>query len=58
MNETLDESMDLTLDLDEEEQVGVVNDVEKEYEDATEKEIESEEKWNMENNSINLTFEY
>jgi len=35
VNETLDESMDLTLDLDEEEQVGVVNDsADKDFEDA------------------------
>ena len=44
VNETLDESMDLTLDLDEEEQVGVVNDAEKEFEDATEKEIDAKDK--------------
>ena len=35
VNETLDESMDLTLDLDEEEQVGVLNDsTDKDFEDA------------------------
>jgi len=33
--------MDLTLDLDEEEQVGVVNEVEREYEDASENPVQN-----------------
>ena len=41
VNETLDESIDMTQDYDEEERVGVVNDAGMEYEDAS----ENPDKW-------------